>query len=243
MQIALRPASRLAMLVCAAGVGLAVAGCAELGLDLPRTGILGAPSEPTIAAGLKEALQIGAERSVSRAARPGGFLDDPGVRIPLPPQLDKLGRGLRALGFDGAVDELEVAMNRAAERAAREAQGPLVAAVAGLQIADARAILSGPDDAATQYLRRASGDALRERFAPVVASAMRGTGVHRAYEDLRSRNRALALLKDPTVDLERYVTDETLDGLFTLIREEERRIRNDPAARTTELLRAVFGQP
>ena len=160
--------------------------------------MLGAPSEPTIAAGLKEALQIGAERSVSRAARPGGFLDDPRVRIPLPPQLDKLARGLRALGFHGAVDELEVAMNRAAERAAREAQGPLVAAVAGLQIADARAILSGPDDAATQYLRRASGDALRERFAPVVASAMRGTGVHRAYEELRSRNRVLALLEDPT---------------------------------------------
>jgi hypothetical protein len=221
---------------------LAVAGCAELDQGLARSGILGAPSEPTIAAGLKEALQIGAERSVSRAARPGGFLDDPRVRIPLPPQLDKLGRGLRALGFDGAVDELELAMNRAAERAAREAQGPLVAAVMGLQIADARAILR-TDGAATEYLRRASGDALRERFAPVVASAMRGTGVHRAYEELRSRNRALALLGDPTVDLERYVTDETLDGLFTLIRDEERRIRNDPAARTTELLRAVFGQP
>lgn len=241
MQVALRP--RVWKLVCAAGVGFAVAGCAEFGQGLASTGILSGPSDPTIAAGLREALQIGAERSVSRAARPGGFLDDPRVRIPLPPQLDKLGRGLRALGFDGAVEELEVAMNRAAERAAREAQGPLVAAVMGLQIADARAILSGPDDAATQYLRRASGDALRERFAPVVASAMRDTGVHRAYEELRSRNRVLALLKDPTVDLERYVTDETLDGLFTLIRDEEQRIRNDPSARTTELLRVVFGQP
>lgn len=243
MWIALRPLSHLITLVSAAGVGLTVAGCAELGQVVAGTGILGQPSEPTIAAGLKEALQIGAERSVSRAARPGGFLDDPRVRIPLPPQLEKLGRGLRALGFDGAVDELEVAMNRAAERAAREAQGPLVDAVASLQISDARAILSGPDDAATQYLRRTSGDALRARFAPIVASAMRGTGVYRAYDELRSRNRALALLKDPTVDLERYVTDETLDGLFTLIRDEEQRIRNDPAARTTDLLRAVFGRP
>ncbi len=240
MPVALRP--RVWKLVCAAGVGFAVAGCAEFGQGLASTGILGAPSDPTIAAGLREALQIGAERSVSRAARPGGFLDDPRVRIPLPPQLDKLGRGLRALGFDGAVEELEVAMNRAAERAAREAQGPLVAAVTGLQIADARAIFR-TDGAATQVLRRASGDALRERFAPVVASAMRGTGVHRAYEELRSRNRVLGLLKDPTVDLERYVTDETLDGLFTLIRDEEQRIRNDPSARTTELLRVVFGQP
>jgi hypothetical protein len=232
------PSSRARKLACAAGLGFAVAGCAELGLDLR-----GATSEQTVAAGLEEALQIGAERSVSRAARPGGFLDDPRVRIPLPPQLEKLAGGLRALGFHGAVDELELAMNRAAERAAREAQGPLVAAIAGLQISDARAILSGPDDAATQYLRRTSEDALRERFAPIVATAMRGTGVHRAYEELRSRNRALELLADPSVDLERYVTDETLDGLFTLIGDEEQRIRNDPAARTTELLRVVFGSP
>ena len=242
MQNGLRTLVRLALIVSAAGGGLAVAGCAELGIGLPG-GVFAGQSDATIAAGLEEALQIGAERSVSRVGRPGGFLDDPRVRIPLPPQLDKLGRGLRALGFDGAVDDLEVAMNRAAERAAREAQGPLVAAVTGLRIADARTILSGPDDAATQYLRRTSGDALRERFAPVVASAMRGTGVHRAYEELRSRNRALALLGDPTVDLERYVTEETLDGLFTLIRDEEQRIRNDPAARTTDLLRAVFGEP
>jgi hypothetical protein len=229
------------MLVSAAGAWLAIAGCAEL--DLSHLGALGGPPDQTIEAGLREALQIGAERSVSRAARPGGFLDDPRVRIPLPPQLDKLGRGLRALGFDGAVDDLEVAMNRAAERAAREAQGPLVTAVARLQIADARAILAGPDDAATEYLRREAGPALAERFAPVVATAMRGTGVIRAYEELRSRNRALALLADPTVDLERYVTDQTLAGLFTLIRDEERRIRTDPAARTTDLLREVFGQP
>ena len=90
------------MIVAAAGVGLtAVAGCAALGIDL-GTGMLGAPDDATIAAGLKEALQVGAERSVSRAGRPGGFLDDPNVRIPLPPELEKLGRGLRALGFDGA---------------------------------------------------------------------------------------------------------------------------------------------
>jgi hypothetical protein len=141
------------------------------------------------------------------------------------------------------VDDLEVAMNRAAERAARKAQGPLLAAIAGLQIPDARAILAGPDDAATQFLRRQSGAALRERCAPVVASAMRGAGVHRAFDELRSRKRALALLEDPTVDLERYVTDQTLAGLFTLIRVEEHRIRNEPAARTTDLLRAVFGEP
>jgi Protein of unknown function (DUF4197) len=242
VQIALQPLLRLGKLLIAAGVGLAAAGCAELGIALPG-GVLGAPDESTIAAGLKEALQIGAERSVSRAARPGGFLEDARVRIPLPPQLEKVASGLRALGFSSAVDDLETAMNRAAERAAREAQEPLVSAVSGLTIADARAILSGRDDAATQYLRSHSEAALRERFAPVVESAMRSTGVYRAYEELRARNRALALLGDPTVELNRHVTDETLDGLFTLIADEEGRIRNDSAARTTELLRDVFGQP
>jgi hypothetical protein len=242
--IALRRSSRLSKIAFAAGVGLAVAGCAALGPELARSGFrLGGPDDATISAGLKEALQIGAERSVSRAARPGGFLEDPRVRIPLPPELDKLARGLRALGFDGAVDDLETAMNRAAERAAREAQEPLVDAVASLTIADARAILAGRDDAATRVLRSHSESALRERFAPVVEKAMRGAGVYRAYDELRARNRALALLADPTVELNRHVTDETLDGLFTLIADEERRIRSDPAARTTELLRAVFGEP
>ncbi len=237
------PRVRVVWFAFAAGVGFALAGCATLGIDLPSRGLLaGSPSEATIAAGLKEALQIGAERSVSRAARPGGF-DDPRVHIPLPPQLEKLGRGLRALGFDGAVDEFEDAMNRAAERAAREAQGPLVAAAASLQIADATAILSGPDDAATQYLRGRSEAGLRERFAGVVESAMQNTGVYRSYAELRSSNRALALVKDPSVELNRYVTAETLDGLFTLIADEEQRIRSNPAARTTDLLRAVFGAP
>ena len=243
MQIGLRTLFRFALLVSAAGGGFAVAGCAAGGIDLGGGLVLGGSSEATIADGLREALQIGAERSVSQAARPGGFLENPRVRIPLPPELERIARGLRALGFDSAVDDLETAMNRAAEHAAREARGPLVNAVTSLTISDARAILSGSDDAATQYLRSHSEAGLRERFAPVVESAMRGAGVYRAYEELRSRNRALALLADPTIELNRYVTDETVDGLFTLIAEEEGRIRNDPAARTTELLRVVFGQP
>ena len=243
MRIGLRTLLRLVLLGSAAGGGLAVAGCTAGGIDLGGGLVLGGINESTIAAGLREALQIGAERSVSQAARPGGFLENPRVRIPIPPQLDKIARGLRALGFNGAVDDLETAMNRAAERAAREAQGPLVNAVTSLTIADARAILSGRDDAATQYLRSHSEDALRARFAPVVESAMRAAGVYRAYKELRARNRALALLGDPTVELERHVTDETLDGLFTLIADEEARIRKDPAARTTELLRVTFGQP
>jgi hypothetical protein len=240
----LRSLPRALRLVFAAGVGVAIAGCAELGLDRALAGVLsGGSSEAMVVAGLREALQIGAERSVSRSARPGGFLDDPRLRIPLPRPLENVAKGLRALGFDGTVDELEVTMNRAAERSSREAQGLLVQAVASLTLQDANEILNGPDDAATRYLRTHSEAALRVRFSPVVEAAMREVGVYRAYDELRTRNRVLELLGNPTVELNRYVTDETLDGLFTLIRDEEGRIRNDPAARTTELLRSVFGQP
>ena len=214
MQFTLRPLSRFLAIASAAGLGLAVAGCAALGGS-----VIGAPPEATIVAGLREALQIAAERSVSRAARPGGFLDDPHVRIPLPESVENVARGLRAVGFDGTVDEFETAMNRAAEQAARQAQEPLVAAVSSLSFPDARGIWRGGDHAATQWLRAQSEPALRERLAPVVATAMRAHEVERAYAELRDRNRVLALLPDPRVDLERHVLDETLDGLDTLVRD------------------------
>jgi hypothetical protein len=192
-------------------------------------------------AGVREALQIGAERCVARTARPGGFLDNPVVRIGLPPELREIGQAMRAVGFDGTVDEIEVAMNRAAEEASGEAADLLVDAVANLTIRDAQAIVDGPDDAATRYFRASSEDALRARFAPIVEVAMKRVGLYRAYDELLDRHELLSLFGDPTLDLNRYVTDQTLEGLFTVLREEEERIRDDPAARTTELLRAVFG--
>jgi hypothetical protein len=228
----------LAALVC-----LALAGCAELGLDPALVdALLGGPrSEETVVAGVREALRVGAERGVARTARPGGFLENPLVRIGLPPELQDIGRALRAVGFDGTVDEIEETMNRAAEQASGEAADLLVDAVRKMTIADAEAIVRGPDDAATRYFRGSSEDALRARFSPVVEGAMKRVGLYRAYDELVDRHSLLSLLGDPTVDLNRYVTDETLDGLFTVLREEEKRIRDDPAARTTELLRQVFG--
>lgn len=233
---------RLLWIAVAAGTGAAAIACAPLGADPALSGLLWRRnSEEIVAAGLREALQIGAERSVARTSRPGGFLDEPRVRIPLPPQLERIAKGLRALGFGATIDDLEVGMNRAAERASGEAAGLLTAAVASLTLEDAHAILNGPDDAATQYFRGRSEAALRERFAPVIDAAMREVGAYRAYAELRTRNRVLALLPDPTLELDRYVTERTLDGLFAMIRDEERRIRHDPVARTTELLRRVFG--
>jgi len=234
-----RISSHAAQWILAAGAGLAVAGCAELGLGPGALGTTESTAE--VVAGLKEALRVGAERSVARTARPGGFLDDPRIRIPLPEQARSVAQGLRAVGFAGTVDEVETAMNHAAEKASGQAMELLGPAIADLSIPDAVAILDGPDDAATAYFRSRTQDALRERYAPVVEKAMRDVGVYRAYDELLERNRVLQLLADPRVDLDRYVTDEALDGLFTLIGDEEKRIRTEPAARTTDLLRRVFG--
>ena len=217
---------------------MTVAGCAALGLSSARIGAL---PEPTIVAGLKEALRIGVERSVTRAARPGGFLDDPQLRIRLPSELETAVKGLRAIGLGSAAEEVELAMNRAAERAAGEATDLLQRAVAELAIDDAISILRGPDDAATAYLRGRSEGALRERFEPIVRGAMREVGLSPAYDELLARFRVLEAAAIPQLSLERYVSDATLAGLFSALAAEEARIRRDPAARTTQLLREVFG--
>lgn len=201
----------------------------------------GPGSEAGVAAGLKEALRVGAERAVAQTSRPGGFLNDPRIRIGLPGELESAVKGLRALGLASAADDLEVTMNRAAENAAREATAIFWEAVSGMSIADAYSILRGADDAATVYFRGRTEDTLRQRFAPVVRSAMSQVGLYRAYDDLVGRFRVLEAVASPKVELERYVTDETLDGLFAVLADEEKRIRTDPAARTTELLREVFG--
>jgi Protein of unknown function (DUF4197) len=217
-----------------------LAGCEGLGFDASVAGERDTRSEQLVA-GLKEVLRVGAERSVARASRPGGFLDDPRIRIPLPGPLRSVGQGLRAVGFPGTVDEVEIAMNRAAEKASGKAMPLLDAAIESLEIEDAAAIARGPGDAATRYFRSHTESDLRARFAPGVEAATRSAGLYRAYDELLERNRVLELLAEPEVDLDRYVTDKTLDGLFTLIGEEEKRIRTQPAARTTDLLRRMFG--
>ena len=231
---------RRALAVCAC---LGFVACAELGIDPAVVDELlrASGSDAKALAGVREALRIGAERGVARTARPGGFLENPVVRIALPPELRDIGKALRAVGFNGTVDEIETTMNRAAEQASGEAADLLVTAVRNLTIRDAQAIVDGPDDAATRYFRASSEDALRARFEPIVEVAMKRVGLYRAYDELRDRHQLLSLFGDPTVDLNRYVTDQTLEGLFTVLSEEEQRIRTDPAARTTELLRDVFG--
>jgi hypothetical protein len=201
----------------------------------------GGPDDATVVAGLKEALRVGTESAVGRTSQPDGFLGNAAIRIPLPDSLETMAGGLRAIGFGGQVDELEVAMNRAAERAAAEATDVFWEAIRGISFADARGILAGGDTAATAYFERRTRAPLRERFEPIVAEKMQQVGLARLYDDLAARYAALPFTTRPALDLRGYVTDEGLDGLFTVLAEEERRIRTDPAARVTTLLQQVFG--
>ena len=193
------------------------------------------------AAGVREALNIASGRAVALASRPGGFLDDARIHIKPPKTLRRIGKALRAIGMGAQVDELEVGMNRAAERAAAEAKPVFADAIRGMTLQDAVGIVRGGDTAATDYFRGATEPRLRSRFKPIVASSLAKVGASKQYDALAERYRALPLAGPTPLDLEEYTTNKTLDGLFTLLAEEEKKIRSDPAQRTTSLLRRVFG--
>lgn len=192
-------------------------------------------------AGLREALLRGTAAAVDRLGRTDGFLGDARVRIPLPATLARAEKVLRTVGLGAQADALVETMNRAAESAVVEARPLFVAAVRQMTVADAKAILAGPDDAATQYFRRTTGEALSARFLPVVRAATARTQVAQQYQRLAGRAQRYGLIDASEADLDRYVTERTLDGLFLLVADEERAIRRDPVATGSALLKKVFG--
>jgi hypothetical protein len=227
-----------------AGLLLTAGSCAELQSQLndslSRGG--GGLDQATVAAGLREALEVGTDRTVFQTSKVDGFLGNALIRIALPDQYKKMADTLRKLGFGKDVDELEVAMNRAAERAASEARPVFVDAVKKMTLPDAYRILRGGNKAATEYFRAQTSDTLRARFRPVVAKSMEQVGLYRAYNRVADRYDKLPLVTKPAVNLDDYVTDRTLSGLFTVLGQQEKRIRKNPAARTTELLKKVFAK-
>lgn len=199
-------------------------------------------SEGTTASGLKEALRVATERAVESTSKTNGFLDNQKIRIGLPSKLSSVASALRGIGMGAQVDELEVAMNHAAEKAAGEATPVFVDAITQMSFEDARGILTGGDTAATQYFQKTTSDPLRTRFSPIVADAMKDVGVNKLYEQLIGRyTSAVPFASAPKLDLNRYVTDKTLSGLFTVVGEEEKKIRTNPTARATDLLKQLFG--
>lgn len=194
----------------------------------------------TIADGLREALRVGSERATSKTSSIDGFLRNKLIRIAMPDELDKMTSALRKIGMSKQVDDLEVSMNRAAEKASAEAVAVFVEAVQGLTIEDARRVLQGGNHAATNLLRERTTAPLTARFKPIVTRKMDEVGLSRLYGDLASKYDALPLGQKPAMRLEDYVTDKALSGVFTMLAKEEERIRADPVARTTDLLRRVF---
>jgi hypothetical protein len=205
-----------------------------------RAGGSSALDPGTIAAGLKEALQVGAQKSVSRVSAVNGYFGDPLIRIPLPEKVQGMERLMRKAGFGKEVDQFLLSMNRAAENAAPQALGIFVDAVKQMTIPDASRILRGNDTAATEYLRAKTYGTISVVFLPIVSSAMNETGVARTFKTLMDKARRIPMLKQETVDLDQYVTGKALDGLFLAVGQEERKIRKDPGARVTELLKKVF---
>ncbi|WP_018876344.1 MULTISPECIES: DUF4197 domain-containing protein [unclassified Thioalkalivibrio] len=211
------------------------------GLDVRDFGLDGGGGDRAEEA-IREALRVGTERTVERTGREDGYWGNALIRIGLPQELEQAGDVLRRVGFAREVEDLERRMNRAAESAAREAVPVFVDAIRGMRPEDVQGVLRGADDAATQYLRGASESTLRERYMPIVREQMERADVYRVYQPLRDAAGRIPGLEALDVDLDRYVTDHALDGLFTILADEERRIREDPAARTTQLLREYFGQ-
>ncbi len=198
--------------------------------------------EAKVADGLREALKVGSERAVASTSQVDGFLANKLIRINTPPAYSSVAKTLRQLGLGSYVDDLEVAMNRAAEKAAGETRSIFWDAISNITLKDAVAILNGGDSAATDYLRQQTEGQLTERLRPLVEQSMGATDVNGYYDSLVTAYRQIPFAAKPApVDLTSYVTEGTMNGLFTQLAEEEKRIRADPVARTTDLLQQVFG--
>lgn len=198
-------------------------------------------SNDKIIAGLKQALQVSTTKAVALTGRRDGFLKNEAIKIALPPRLEAVARGLRMLGMGAKVDELEVGMNRAAEQATPQAKQIFLAALKKMTFDDARHILTGDDTAATEYFKRTSSPDLTVAFSPIVHRSMEHVGVVQQYNQvIKSAPGGSALASQ--FDINKYVVNRTLDGLFHVLGEEEKKIRKNPAAQTTALLKEVFGR-
>jgi uncharacterized protein DUF4197 len=202
----------------------------------------GGLTDAKIGSGLKEALKVGTENTVNLTGRVDGYFMNQAIKILMPPKLQTLEKGLRAVGYGPQVDEFILSMNRAAERAAPSAKQIFWDAIGEMSFDDARKILSGGDTAATEYFKTKTTDKLTATFRPVVEKATNEVGVTRQYKELVGRAEAIPFLKVDSLDVDNYVVGKSLDGLFHVLGEEERKIRTNPAARVTDLLKEVFGK-
>ncbi|WP_312933740.1 DUF4197 domain-containing protein [Pseudomonas sp.] len=198
-------------------------------------------SQRDASGGLKDALTQGAQIAVKQLGTPGGFNDNPDVRIELPGKLGKAAKAMKMFGKGEQVDALEASMNKAAEAAVPQAQAILVDAVKKMTVADAKGILSGGQESATQYLDKTSREQIRAKFMPIVKQATDQVGLAKQYNSFAGQAVALGVVDAKSASIENYVTEKALDGLFEMIGKQEQSIRQNPAQAATSLAKKVFG--
>ena len=198
-------------------------------------------TENEIGNGLKEALTIGIQKAVGAVSNLDGYYKNPNIKIPLPSAVKKVETILRGVGYGSKIDAFELSMNRAAEKAAPEATSIFLEAIKQMSFSDARKILEGSDNEATLYLKDKTFEKLGRTFKPIVNESMSGIGVTQQYQDINTKLSGIPFMKPLSFDLDQYVTEGALDGLFYMLAEEERKIRSDPAARVNDILKKVFG--
>ena len=209
--------------------------------SVTTTGLAGGLSTEDIAAGLREALRVGSERVVGQIGALDGFNADHDIHIPLPPALRGVQEKLAMIGMSGLADDLELRLNRAAEKAAPQTKALIWDAIAKMSLDDARKIYDGPEDAATRYFERTSSDDLASIVRPIVDDSLAEVGAIRAYDEMMGRYGAIPFVPDVKADLSDHTVRLTLEGLFHYLAKEEAAIRQDPLKRTTDLLTRVFG--
>ncbi len=209
------------------------------GLGLGKQATL---SDSKIGSGLKEALQIGADNAVKLTGKKDGYFGNQAIKILLPKNLQPLQKGLGALGYQDKIDAFVLSMNRSAEAAAPSAKKIFTDAILAMSFEDAKKILSGNDTAATEYFKGKTSAQLATAFRPYVEKTMRENNVTQQYESLTAGLSSIPFVKKEDLDINNYVVGKALDGLFFMLGEEEKKIRKNPAARTTDLLKEVFGK-
>ena len=193
------------------------------------------------ASGLKAALERGSSAAVVRLGRTDGFFGNPQVKIPLPESMQRAEKLMRRFGMGNQADELILTMNRAAEAAVPEAKQLFVDSVRKMSVQDAKGILQGGETAGTEYFRRSTEGQLRKRFLPIVQRATEKVGLVQQYNNYAEKGAALGLVDREDANLDHYVTQKALDGLFLVVAEEEQKIRKDPLGAGTAIIRKVFG--
>ncbi|RPD48644.1 DUF4197 domain-containing protein [Hymenobacter sediminis] len=207
-----------------------------------KAGSTGNITQDEAARGLKEALTQGISKGADQASKQDGFYLNKLIRIPFPPDAQRVATTLRSIGLGSQVDKFELTLNRGAEDAAKSAKPIFLSAIKSLTFKDVWGILTGEKNAATNYLKRTTTDQLTSAFKPIVQKSLDQVGATRYYTDLTTRYNRIPLVRPVQTDLNQYATGKAIDGLFTLIAQEEANIRENPVARGTELLKRVFGR-